>query len=103
MLQTPLARSSDPTTSHKAVEALRSSGQLKTQANKILEAVRKNPGLTAREYEQLTGIRDVHKRIKGLENAGVIRRLDQRQCRVTKRAAHIIVPVYEMKTKVKPR
>jgi hypothetical protein len=38
-----------------------------------------------------------------LENAGVIRRLDQRQCRVTKRAAHIIVPVYEMKTKVKPR
>ena len=103
MVQTPLARSSDPTTSHKAVEALRSSGQLKTQANKILEAVRKNPGLTALEYEQLTGIRDVHKRIKGLENAGVIRRLDQRQCRVTKRAAHIIVPVYEMKTKVKPR
>ena len=103
MIHTPLARSTDPMTSHKAVEAIRSSGTLRTQADRILQAVRQNPGLTAREYEQLTGIRDVHKRIKGLEDSGLIRRLNERKCRVSKRAARIIVPVYEMNTKVKPR
>ena len=71
-LFTPIARSSDPETSHagaKAIEPKRG-----TQASQILATIRAyTAGLTALEVERYTLIRGAWKRVSDLKNAGLIR------------------------------
>ena len=68
----PIARASDPSTSHagaKAIEPKRG-----TQASQILATIRAYPaGLTALEVERYTLIRGAWKRTSDLLNAGLIR------------------------------
>ncbi len=71
-LFSPIARASDPSTSHagaKAIEPKRG-----TQASQILATIRAYPaGLTASEVERYTMIRGAWKRVSDLKNAGLIR------------------------------
>lgn len=68
----PIARASDPSTSHAA--ATRIEPKRGTQASQILALIRAYPaGLTALEVERYSMIRGAWKRVSDLKNAGLIR------------------------------
>lgn len=82
------ARSTDPGTSHRAAEEIRSSlGELiHTAAN----LVSRYPGSTATELAQHGGYPDprvINRRLSEAEKVGLIRRGEARICRVTGRRA----------------
>ena len=69
---TPVARTTDPDTSHQA--AKRIEPKRGTQASQILAVYRAYPrGLTANEVEDYTKIRGSWKRVSDLLNAGFLR------------------------------
>ena len=71
-LFTPIARTTDPDTSHQA--ARRIEPKRGTQASQILAVYRAYPrGLTANEVEDYTKIRGSWKRVSDLLNAGLLR------------------------------
>jgi len=67
----PIARSSDPETSHAGARAIEP--RRGTQASQILATIRAYPaGLTALEVEKYTMIRGAWKRVSDLKTAGLI-------------------------------
>ena len=93
--RTPLARSTDPETSHRAAREMETSGQLKSDMMTALEAVREFPHRTATELEALIGCRDgkVRKRLAQLRRLGLIIRGALKICPHTKRRCHTWEPV----------
>lgn len=72
--ETPAARNTDPETSHKAVEAILESGLRATNQQKVLEAVRRLPGLTYVELAKQCGLEkhEVMKRLNDLKGGIVM-------------------------------
>ena len=55
-LDAPIARNTDPETSHQAAKAITESGRRKSLAKAALECVQQYPGLTAGEVGDKTGL-----------------------------------------------
>ena len=51
-IQTPIARATDPATSHEAAEHMNATGKRKRQQLVALDMVRRHPGLTADELAE---------------------------------------------------
>jgi hypothetical protein len=56
--RTPIARATDPKTSHQAAEAVTASGKRDEQIQQVLELVKAHPGSTSLELAQHTKILD---------------------------------------------
>lgn len=76
------ARRDDPETSHIAARKLNESGRIGTLQRKIYIAVLNRDGLTACEYERITGIK-AHKILPVLRKKGLIYNGVTRACRAT--------------------
>jgi hypothetical protein len=81
----PIARASDPETSHLAADAVTRSGKRGAQQAVCLEAVRKNPGSTSAELSKVIGVDRFMpaRRLPEIEHAGLIRRGAIAECMVT--------------------
>lgn len=77
----PRARRTDPATSHEAAAAMLASGAIGRQAQDVLDAVRRWPGLTSLELGARMEIDRwaVARRLPELEGAGHVRRGEARQ------------------------
>ncbi len=80
LCDTPIARNSDPATSHGAADFLRRTGARASQQKLILDVVRRLPGLTVVEIAVQCGLNDhkVGKRLSDLAHAQKISRGDER-------------------------
>jgi len=84
----PMARTSDPVTSHESAREIRSSGTLAEHEQAALAIVRLYPGRTGAELDQLAHAtrRQISKRLAGLRAKGLVRRGEReeiRSCDVT--------------------
>lgn len=86
---TPIARASDPLSSHLAAEHVTKTGARAHQQNQAAEAVKQFPGLTSFELAMKTGIDryTLARRLPECETAGRVRKGEQRPCKVTGRLA----------------
>ena len=85
-LEFPMARASDPVTSHAAADRATDSGLIKTQRAAVLRQVRLTPGSTASEIARAIGHATNHvscRRLPELETKGLVKRGAPRVCRVT--------------------
>lgn len=97
VVQTPIARRTDPESSHLAAETITKSGARSDQQNKAAEAVKQFPGHTSHELAALTcGKRNVTdwryalaRRLPECEVSGRVRKGQMRTCSVTGRKAHV--------------
>jgi predicted ArsR family transcriptional regulator len=73
-MTTPIARTTDPWTSHAGAVEVTDSGRRKTQAERCLDVVLTRPGLTAGEIGELTGLGHVpaQRRLSDLKAAGKV-------------------------------
>ena len=73
-MTTPIARTTDPWTSHAGAVEVTDSGRRKTQAERCLDVVLTRPGLTAGEIGELTGLGHVpaQRRLSDLKAAGQV-------------------------------
>lgn len=79
-----LARTTDPTTSHKAGDALFESGRMVTLQGELVRMVERYPGRTARELQsKYDGKGELWKRVGECVDKGLIYRGDDRRCLVT--------------------
>lgn len=85
----PIARETDPETSHLAAEEVTTSGRRAVQQHAVLAAVMAHPGLTSRELAQAAGMDRyvAARRLPELEAAKRVRKGEARECRVSKRLA----------------
>ena len=85
----PIARSLDPTTSHDAAEEHTGTGARGHHAAILLDAIRRNPGLTCSELVRLTPIdrAEVSKRLSDLHAATRIEAVGVRRCSITGKSA----------------
>ena len=74
-MTTPIARTTDPWTSHTGAVEVTDSGRRRTQAERCLDVVLTRPGLTAGEIGELTGLGHVpaQRRLSDLKAAGKVR------------------------------
>lgn len=82
----PLARNTDPATSHLAAQEVRE--QLAGLRLRTYEFVRNHKGKIARELTTLAGDKDartINRRLNELEKAGLIYRGEERRCEITGR------------------
>ena len=73
----PLARRSDPTSSHAAAEAMQASGKADSQREIVVDAVYRWPGKTSKELAAMPGALERHqiaRRLKEAETLGLIER-----------------------------
>lgn len=86
-LAAPLARKTDPDTSHAAACEYRDSGKLTQSKAAVLTAVRKRGGLTAVELALMANLDryEVSRRLADLRKAGLIRCGESRLCDVHQR------------------
>lgn len=86
-LAEPLARKTDPETSHEAAREHRKSGKLTQSMSDVLAAVRKYGGLTAVELalQSCLDRYEVSRRLADLRHAGLVRWGGSRVCEVNKR------------------
>lgn len=79
-LRNPIARTTDPLTSHEAAAELTRSGRRGTQAEQVLAVVRRWSGLTAGEIGEISGLGHVpaQRRLSDLERAGHIEKGEPR-------------------------
>lgn len=91
----PIARETDPETSHLAAEEVTASGRRAVQQHAVLAAVMTQPGLTSRELAQAAGMDRyvAGRRLPELEAAKRVRKGEARECRVSKRLAVTWWPV----------
>ena len=93
----PIARNTDPVTSHQAAAELTQSGTRAAQQHAVLEAVKKFPLRTSAEIAEAAGIDRyaAARRLPELRNSGLVRNgTESRRCGVTgKRAMVWFVPV----------
>ena len=68
----PIARTTDPATSHEAAEAITKSGKRQTQAERVLEYIKANPGSCGGKVGHVLEIEGCWKRVSDLKNAGKI-------------------------------
>ena len=73
-MTTPIARTTDPWTSHAGAVEVTDSGRRRTQAERCLDVVQTRPGLTAGEIGELTGLGHVpaQRRLSDLKGAGKV-------------------------------
>lgn len=88
-VETPVARSTDPVTSHIAAHEITASGVRAEQQAQTVAAVREHPGCTMSELARRTGLDRymLGRRISECETAGVVFRGLKRRCSVTGRMA----------------
>jgi predicted HTH transcriptional regulator len=81
----PLARSTDPSTSHAAAKAVTESGQRDSQKAKVLRALQNNPRMTSQELAGVGGFDRymVARRLPDLERDGMVRKAGERACNVS--------------------
>jgi len=94
---TPIARNSDPETSHEAADEYTETGDREKDMRRMQRMVRNNPGLTAAEYSVLLysfgmdfykAAHLPHKRLADLEVAGLVEKGEPRRCSKTGRRVH---------------
>ena len=70
----PIARTTDPWTSHAGAAEVTDSGRRQTQSERCLDVVLTRPGLTAGEIGELTGLGHVpaQRRLSDLKGAGKV-------------------------------
>ena len=90
----PLARASDPITSHIAGEEHVLSGRWRGDAERVLEALRYWPGRTSRELAERSGLDRylVARRLPDLKETGHVERGEKRQCAIGRCLALTWVP-----------
>lgn len=98
VVDSPIARRSDPPTSHQAAAEITSDGTRSRLTELALELVRTRPGLCANELDELAqacNVRggEIHKRLKELERTGQIKQGEPRISTVTKRHCLTWYPV----------
>lgn len=88
-VETPIARKTDPASSHLAAAEITSSGARAHQQAQTIAAVRAFPGLTSQELSDLTGLERymLARRLPEAVTAGAVRKGEQRTCSVTGRLA----------------
>lgn len=87
----PIARKTDPQTSHQAAKAFTDSGKRHGQCLEIFELVRRWPRRTSAELAHISEKFDryqIARRLPDLERAGLVRKGIARECRVNKTQAH---------------
>ena len=90
-LLSPIARRSDPGTSHDAAEAMTASGRREGQQLEILALVRRHPKKTSAELADLSPTLDryqVARRLPELEHGGLVVKRNSRKCSITGYEAH---------------
>jgi len=89
VIERPMARATDPESSHLAAEAMKISGKLGFQQRKALQLVIANPGATSAELARASdGMLDryqVARRLPELEAAELVTKGAMRECEVTER------------------
>lgn len=80
---TPIARNTDPVTSHIAAQNMKLSGARGKQQRIALRAVIEHPGLTSRELAALCPLDryQMARRLPELEEAGLVAKGPARECR----------------------
>lgn len=94
-IETPIARASDPMSSHLAANEMTASGRRGQQIAWAIAAVRAYPGRTSQELCEVTGIDryTLARRLPDAVTAGAIRKGIQRACSVTGKTALTWWPV----------
>lgn len=84
-LNTPIARRSDPATSHAAAKEITESGARGRQHQEVLELVKAHPKLTSRELAVFSQLDRyiLARRLPELEAAGLVRKGEARECGVS--------------------
>ena len=97
----PAYRKTDPVTSRIASDRVTRSGTRQTQANAVLDAVRRFPGSTAVELSKAAGIERyaVSRRLPELERNGFIVRGPARMCAIR----HAMMVTWTTRTAIAPR
>lgn len=85
----PIARPTDPATSHEAAESVTRDGTRARMMRLALELVQKHPGRTAKELEQLSGHSDGEVRKRLLRHLGRVRNGEPRVCGVSGKRAMV--------------
>lgn len=85
----PIARASDPVSSHLAAAEITANGTRAAQAAEVLRLLRLHPGTTSRELSRLTYVDRyvAARRLPELTATGQVRRGDLRPCCVSGRLA----------------
>lgn len=88
-VETPIARRSDPASSHLAAAEVTASGKRQQQIGLVIDLVRKFPGLTSMELAGMSGEDRymIARRLPEALTAGAIRKGEQRTCSFTGRLA----------------
>lgn len=88
-LEQPVARRTDPATSHEAAERVTRDGSRARQVAACLDAVRRWPGCTSAELAVRMGVSRYMpaRRLPELRSAGKVANGVSRECSVTRRAA----------------
>lgn len=88
-IETPIARHTDPETSHLAAEEITANGTRAFQQGQTLAAIRAFPGRTMQELAEATGLDRymLGRRVSECETAGTVWRGLKRKCTVTGRMA----------------
>jgi hypothetical protein len=97
----PLARNTDPETSHQVADEIKADGVLAGMYLHVLALVESNPSRTGRELDRLSPTTDgqAHKRLCGLERRGWVVRGEVRRCEVSGRIATTWRPVFKQDKK----
>ena len=92
----PIARRTDPVTSHRAAKEHTDSGKRQTNMERVVAGVHKAPGRTSRELAAYLGMdyHEVARRLPDAENKGLVRKGEPRTCHENARAACSWWPVY---------
>lgn len=95
LVETPIARSSDPESSHRAAAEITASGRRQQQITMVINMVRKFPGMTSMELAGMTGEDRyvIARRLPEAVTAGAICKGQQRACSVTGKLALTWWPV----------
>lgn len=88
-LFSPIARNTDPVTSHLAAQEVTREGIRGKQALIVLEAVRRYPGRTSMELSRLCELDryQISRRLADLEHAGEVEKGEARMCDIAGRLA----------------
>lgn len=95
LLDSPMARTTDPISSHLAADEVKQSGARAKQARAVLVGLRKYPGLTSRELSLAMGADRVMvaRRLPDLADAGEVERGEMRKCQIVGRLAQTWWPL----------
>lgn len=94
--RSPIARRSDPATSHLAAAEITESGVRDRQVQAVSEAVRKWPGKTSNELGAIADFMDRYifaRRLPEAERLGLVKRGEPRVCAVSRKKALTWWPV----------